>query len=60
VKPGTALRCRATGRIFTVRKKTKPKGGYRGDGVKVIHMVSGHTEQSVNVERVSEFFEVVE
>lgn len=55
---GKALRCLATGRTFTVIKKRKPKGGYSG-GVKVVHLKGGHTEMSVRVDLITNFFEVL-
>lgn len=56
---GKALRCRATGRLFTVVSKRKPKNGYLG-GVKVVHLTAGATHQSVRADLIGQLFEEVE
>lgn len=60
------VKCKATGKKYQIIKKRKPKGGYRGDGIKMVHLQHSHEHggkfisQSVRVDLLSEFFEVVE
>jgi hypothetical protein len=58
-KPGTLLRSLATGRCFTVVKKTEPKNGYSG-GLKVVHLKGGHIEMSVRAELLESYFTEVQ
>lgn len=58
MKPGTTLRCKTTGRPYTVVTKRKHRGRNE-NGVKMIHLDGGVIKMSIRLDLLDVYFEAI-